>query len=238
MKRDNISRKREHQPTFDRGAFATRLRERIAAIGTNELALSRQTGIPKSTLNRWTKGESSPNSEQLFPLSDALRVSPRWLLYGDSAPAQPDLLDATDADWMMVPRYDLFRFTTDGKPDPLGSMPIRRDWLARAFRLTTGLWLTEMPMDAMPEVAREGDTIICRDVEPREPELIDGRVYIFLLDGSPIVRRLAIEPGRLVLTVSDGSTRPIVVERRDPPHMGDGLFPIARVIGRFGLQTV
>jgi transcriptional regulator with XRE-family HTH domain len=225
------------QPSFDREGFAARLRQRLAEIGYTELQLSRDSGLSKSSINRWTKGESVPNSEQLFPLSDTLRVRPRWLLYGDAGPAQADLLDVQNADWMAVPRYDLFRFTADGKGDAVESIPIRRDWLARAFRVTTGLWLTEMPSDAMPELAREGETIVCRDVEPREPDLIDGRVYIFMLDGSPIIRKLSIEPGKLVLSITD-DPRPIVIDRRDPPHFGEGLVPIARVIGKFGLQVV
>src|SRR3546814_20423833 len=85
-----------------------------------------------------------------------------------------------------------------------------------------------MPSDSMPDIAREGGMILCEDVDG---ELMDGRVYIFMLDWRPLVRRVAIRPEGIVLKASDPSIDPFTISRDHQPHIGDDLVPIARILG-------
>jgi transcriptional regulator with XRE-family HTH domain len=216
-------------------AFGARLRKRAHDLDLTATELGKKAGIKKQTMTGYWTGERLCGSDKLFALADALDLDPRWLIEGVHSP-QRQLVEAGAAEWVSLPRYDLSRFTIEGKPEPLDSMPVRRDWLNRLLLVSTDLWLTEMPSDALPDLARQGDTIICRDVEPREPDLIEGRAYIFMLDGTPIVRRVGFQPGRLILTSTDPAIPPITIERSNPPHIDEHLVPVARVLGTFKLN--
>lgn len=186
LERDNISRKREKQDHIDRAAFAARLKARISELGINELALSRAAGIPKSSLNRWTGGESVPSSEQLFPLSDALGVSARWLLYGGAG--RTHLADSADVDLVELPEHDLRELTDETRGPIVSTTPVRKDWLNRMLNQSAGLWLGRLPADLPRYELREGDLVFLRDVEPGEAQ--DGATYIVRIWGHLTVARI------------------------------------------------
>lgn len=48
--------------------------------------LSRRSGIPKQTLHNWTIGRRSINPDQLKKVSEVLKVSLHYLLYGEHDP--------------------------------------------------------------------------------------------------------------------------------------------------------
>src|SRR5690606_37019417 len=148
-----------------------------------------------------------------------------WLILGEAAGPAP----ADDSDRLVLPRYDLFQFSEYGKPAPEEMVPLRREWLM-GVRATSGLWLADMPAD-VTDVAREGDTLVCQDVSP---PLVDGRTYIFLLDGRPIVRRVQFRPEGLLLKTGDPAIEPILLSEDRLEH----LFPVARVLGSITLNHV
>ena len=88
-----------------------------------------------------------------------------------------------------------------------------------------------MPSDTMPDIAREGDQIICRS--PDAP-LVDGRVYVFLMDGRPMVRRVSVRPEGLLLKAGDNVTDPILIE----PDQLERLAPVGRVLAALTVQAV
>lgn len=174
---------------------------------------------------------SVPTADTLFRLADALGVDARWLATGIGEAGGQVPVRSEDKDWVKLPRRDLFDFRDGVIPEPVEQVAIRRDWLAVAVRSSGPLWLADMPSDAMPDVAREGDTIVCR--EPDRP-LADGRVYVLLLDGQPIVRRVQLRPEGIVLKAGDPSIDPITL----PADRLDQLVPIGRVLAAMTLQAV
>jgi len=93
-----------------------------------------------------------------------------------------------------------------------------------------GLWVAALPSDAMPEIGREGDLLLCQDIEL---PLVDGRVYIFLLDRQPIVRRVQVRPDGLLLK-GGPDTDPINI----PPDRIDGVVPVGRVLAAIQVRSV
>lgn len=222
--RVNKVRNRAGQVPLDKRKVAERIASRAGELGLKQSEIAHALDIPKTTMGRIWKGENLPDSAVLFPLSDMLGLSPRWLLYGGDDPGS----DADNADWLTLPVFELGRFTRSGKGDPSGSMPLRRDWLARKLSLEEDLWLTEMPNDLLDDVAGEGETIICKDIAPEVSELADGRVYVLLLDDQPVIRRVSFEPDSILLSTSNARLPPI----RLPRANGDGaIHPVARVRG-------
>jgi len=154
--------------------FASRLRD---ALGDREQApIARNIGVGKSAFGEWLKG-SMPAGDKLLALADELGVQARWLGSGEG----PRRETAEDEDWVVLPRYDLDEFTEYGKPAPEEWTSVRRDWLGRRGATPVGLWLTTMPAGA-PEIAAEGDTLLCQDAAVRP---VDGSVYVVMLAGRP-----------------------------------------------------
>lgn len=188
-------------------------------------------------------GRKVVGTDRLFALADALDCSARWLISGVDDPSPKadisGLIDSSEADWILVPRYDLFAFTAQGwpeKPEPIDQVPLRRDWLARVARHTTKLWLCDMPGGSMEDVAREGDELLCRDID--DEEIADGRVYVFMLDGRPLVRRALVTMKGLVLRATDATLEPMTFAPPLPGGPLEGLVPIGRVIGSIALRGV
>lgn len=216
---------RQSAPPDATARFAERLSEVLA--GQNEAAIARAAGIPKQTLAGFKKG-ATPSAPRALALADTLGVNYRWLIAGEG-PKLKVGAGPTEAESVTLPRYDVFAFGEYGRGEPLEEVTIPR-WLLGTIKTSTGLWVTQMPSDALPDVAEEGDTIICRD--PEAP-LQDRRVYIFILDGRPIVRRVFVRPEGLLLTGNLPSDE--IVLR---PDELDRLMPAGRVLANARIDQV
>lgn len=177
----------------------------------------------------YASGLKIAGADNLFSLADALGVRPRWLIRGEGEMLDRQQGDASDL--IALPRYDVFRFGEYGKGLPEETVQLPASWLRASVKATSGLWIAEMPSDALPSVAREGETIICRD--PETP-LQDRRVYIFLLDGRPIVRRVAFQPNMIVLRGEDEAD---TINLR-PEELEQRLMPAGRILATVRLDQV
>ena len=63
--------------------FSKRLRTLLNKKGVSAAQLSRMTGIPESTLSRYLSGQFSAKQSAIFKISQALSVSPDYLLGTD-----------------------------------------------------------------------------------------------------------------------------------------------------------
>lgn len=213
----------------DASAFGERLRSAMARISLKNAELARRAGVSPQMVSEYTAGAKIAGADNLFSLADALGVRPRWLIRGEG-----EMLDAVAADnagFVNLPRYDVFQFGEYGKGVAEETVQLPASWLQAAVKTTSGLWIAEMPSDALPSVAREGETIICRD--PETP-LQDRRVYIFLLDGRPIVRRVAFQPNQVVLRGEDEAD---TITLR-PEELEERLMPAGRILATVRLDQV
>lgn len=194
--------------------------------GHEDATIARKVGVTKSTIGTYRRG-GLPAPITLFRLAEALDVSPRWLATGEGG--QHGASSVSAEDWVTLPRYDLMDFGEYGKPEPAEDVVIRRDWLGRA-RTVSGLWVTEMLSDAIPELAREGDLLICQD--PTSP-LMDGKFYVFLLSGRPLIRRISAGRDSILLRPGEGE-EPIVIGG----DQTDDLITIGRVVAAVAARQV
>lgn len=197
--------------------------------GRKAAEVARAIGMKPQTLDAYLRG-AIPSADRALLIADALAVNVRWLITG-RGPRESAESPRADDDWRELPRYDLFRFGEEGRPEPEEMVRIRRDWISRLARAAADPWLAEMPSDAMPDIGREGDLVLCEDVRP---PLVDGRVYVFLVDSRPIVRRLQARPEGLLLKASAPDVDPIMVRAEDV----ESLVPVGRVLGSISLQAV
>ncbi|HEY2179657.1 MAG TPA: S24 family peptidase [Caulobacteraceae bacterium] len=194
------------------------MRLRQAMGGRSAAEVARAVGLASTTMDGYLKG-AVPAADRAFAIARELGVSAEWLITGEGARRPSE----SDSDWLVVPRYDLLAFEPDATQEPVEMMRIRREWVSRAVKSVRRLWVTTLTSDAMSDIGREGDLVLCEDVAP---PLADGRVYVFLLDRTPIVRRLQMRPEGLVLKATDSAVDPITITA----ERSDALLPIGRVL--------
>lgn len=62
---------------------ANRLKEAMLIRGLRQSDLSEKTGIVKSAISQYISGKVTPKQDKIFLLSEALSVSPAWLMGAD-----------------------------------------------------------------------------------------------------------------------------------------------------------
>ena len=199
---------------------------RIEALlgGQSQAWLARQAGISTGTLSEIMKGQM-PGADKAIKLAQALDVTVEYLFSGENGSGANPLMAADQADWVMVPRYRLSEFTETGKPEPIETIPIRKDWLNQTARVASNLWLTDLPSN-VEAIGEEGDPILCRDAETHYQE----GWYLYFFEGMPIVRRVA------------GPDFSQLGEAQRPwdsqIEHNAGLRLVARILGTFKLRSI
>lgn len=199
-------------------AFGKRIRDRAHELNLTASDIGRLARIPKQSMTGYWTGARLCGSDRLFPLSDVLRVNARWLASGGGprSGGAGELVDAADADFVGLPRYDLGQISDDAKANRVETVPIRRDWLFRKLYDTTGLWLAEAPASNFVLGIAEGDVVICSDVGNEPPR--ENQVYIWRGPAGQLVAQYSI--------LGRGTDAAIV----SPSDIAEGdLRPIARI---------
>lgn len=166
-----------------------------------------------------------PAADTAIKIAQALEVTTEFLFSGENASGANPLMAADQADWVMVPRYRLGDFTETGKPEPIETIPIRKDWLNQTARVASKLWLTDLP-STVDAIGEEGDPILCRDAETYYQE----GWYLYFFEGMPIVRRVS---GPAFGQIGDA-------QRPWDYHIEDnaGLRLVARILSNVKVKTI
>lgn len=166
-----------------------------------------------------------PGADKAIKLAQALDVTVEFLFSGQNASGANPLIAADQADWVFVPRLRLVDFTDTAKPEPIETVPIRKDWLNQTARVASNLWLTDLP-SRVEGVGEEGDPILCRDADSHHQE----GWYLYRFEGMPIVRQVT---GPVFGQLGD-------VQRAWDYHTDDssGLRLVARILGTFKLRAI
>lgn len=209
---------------YDVAGFSGRLREALGQRTGAEVA--RAAGIAPQTLDAYLKG-AVPSADRAFAIADALGINVRWLIKGEGPPREAG---ESDAEWLILPRYDLASFDGEHQPEPIEQVRIKRSWVG--VRLGAGrLWVTELISHTLGDFGREGDTVLCEDVTP---PLQDGRVYIFLFDGRIFVRRVMMRPEFGLSLIESNEMSGFIVA----PERLDSLVPVGRILAAVRLDGV
>lgn len=186
--------------------------------------LAKAAGLRPQMISKYLAG-TMPGADKAVLIAQALDVPVEWLVTGRTPRAAHSLIAAEEADWVMLPHYRLSEFTESAKPEPIETIPIRRDWLNQNARVASNLWLTDLP-STVEGIGEEGDPILCRDAETHYQE----GFYLYFFDGMPIVRKVS---GPVFGQLADA--------QRPRSFQGDdnlGLRLVARVLGTFKMRSV
>ena len=207
--------------------FSGRLREAAGRVGHSQAALAKSLGMTSGTFSRYWNGERLPPADTLIDLAEKLGVSPAWLIRGASSGTNP-LVQADDAEWIEVPEYDLREMSDDSLGVAISTTPIRKDWLFRTLRQSSGIWLARLPADLPRLDLLEGDLVFLRRVEPGEAQ--DGAIYIIRLWGHLTVARIDAMLGNRMNSVESNLQDRALAPRDVGTDDGKAIL-VARVLG-------
>lgn len=96
--------------------MSERIAMRRKELGLTKLALAKMLGLSGVSILKWENGQNEPSGKNLFALSDALKCSPTWLLFGDedSSPTPVDELP-TELDEQQTQLLSLFNQLPDSE---------------------------------------------------------------------------------------------------------------------------
>lgn len=199
---------------------------RVEALlgGRSQAWLAREAGISTGTLSEIMNGQM-PGADKAIKLAQALEVTVEFLFSGENNSGVNPLMAADQADWVFVPHYRLGEFTESSKPEPIETIPIRKDWLNQNARVATSLWLTELP-STVEGIGEEGDPILCRDAETHYQE----GWYLYFFEGMPIVRKVT---GPMFGQMGEAQ-RPFSYQADENP----GLRLVARVLSNVKMRAI
>ena len=85
-------------------SFKDRLNKAIADRDIKPAELARRTGINKSSITAWLKGDYEAKQDNIFKLSKALGVSEAWLMGIDTPSTPPtNIIPITDSNMVRIP---------------------------------------------------------------------------------------------------------------------------------------
>ncbi|EGO8352083.1 helix-turn-helix domain-containing protein [Escherichia coli] len=100
--------------------MSERITMRRKELGLTKLALAKTLGLSGVSILKWENGQNEPSGKNLFALSDALKCSPAWLLFGDEdkSPTPVDELP-TELDEQQTQLLSLFNQLPDSEKNIL-----------------------------------------------------------------------------------------------------------------------
>ncbi|MDX2271416.1 MAG: helix-turn-helix transcriptional regulator [Cyanobacteriota bacterium] len=174
-------------------------------------------GLPDSTLRKYLSG-SQPTADRLALIARCAGVSIDWLVTGEepmfrTAPEESDPL-------VKIPLFDISASAGSGmclaEADLQGEFAFQESWIrAQCHTSPQGLNLIYVRGESMEPTLRSGDIIL---VDTKPGDVREG-IGVLRMDGSLLVKRLSLLPGRQLKVVSDNPAyEPFQIDLRDPPE--------------------
>lgn len=225
--RDNDRHISDRQGAARDPLLAARVRDALA--GREQKWLADVTGISPKTINNFANGQMTA-ADNAVKCAQALGVTAEWLISGVGPRRQATLELADNTEWLFLPRYEIAKmWDLQTKPPAEETMPLRRDMLERHVPVSGDLWVARMLGNALPDVAGEGELILCQDVHDRYE---DGRPYVLFTLAGPIFRRVFVTPAGLQLRAEN----PMYETVQLPPDDNLDVYPIGRILGSLTLR--
>ncbi|RUT27361.1 hypothetical protein C0V97_00920 [Asaia sp. W19] len=215
---------------------ADRLKEAVRASGGNK-AVSLKSGVPLSTLNGYLAARREMGALPAAKLARTCGVSLDWLLFGEGEASAPaPAAETARADVAMIRYYpDIQASAGYGM---LGADQVRCEEIAIPSGILEDLRLPAKDAimicvsgDSMSPTLMPHDRII---IDARMSDYLSG-IYVFVSDGTVLVKRISLGPDGYADIISDNDRYPSKAVQKDRFHWGkpqtsDAITIIGRVI--------
>ncbi|MEW5911973.1 MAG: helix-turn-helix transcriptional regulator [Thermodesulfobacteriota bacterium] len=216
----------------DLKGFVDRLRIIAEPMG-GPYALIKKAGFSPGATHKWLSGKSEPGLYKIVAVAKVAGVRLEWLATGQGPmrDTENEDLSPSPSDAISIPFYDLQTLTGHGEGKGELSAPPKHlafqfAWLKDKTGLNPkDLFLVTVVGDAMEPTMKQGDVVLVNRAKAHVPG--DG-LYVLLMDGTMLVKRLRKRPGRKVQVISDNEAYgSFDLDLANPP---DDMTIIGRVV--------
>ena len=182
----------------------------MQSAGKNQSDLSRETGITQSSISDWLKGKYLAKQDKVDILSQALGVSPSWLMGMDSVP-----------EILPIKKKRLPLLGTIACGEPVLADEEWQGWVEASGDLDADFCLKAKGDSMINARIYDGDIVFIR----KQPIVKDGQIAAVLIDGEATLKRLYYDrENNVVQLVAENSSFPPLI------YSGEKLNEI-RVLG-------
>lgn len=195
--------------------FGRRLRDAMARAGMNAREVTERSGVAIASVYNYRHGRRLPPHAAGASLAEALGVRPEWLLFG-TGPREPGnvlVAEALDPSaFVRVPVYRVGFACGEGQECQIMAHEIEgcppevygADFFVQRRLNPAHCKVVFAQGDSMEPLICDGDKVLIDcDMGGAPNEIIDGRVYAFVLDGALRIKRLRRKAGGVVVLVSE-----------------------------------
>jgi len=206
----------------DLEGFVDRLRVIAEPLG-GPYALIKKAGFSPGATHKWLSGKSEPGLYKIVAVAKVADVRLEWLATGQG-PMRDEESDrySTDTETIFIPFYDLQTLTGQSEVGEGTSAPPKYlAFQSALLRDKAGLSHEDLVLvavvgDAMEPTLKQGDVALLNRAKAHVPD--DG-LYVLLMDGTMLVKRLRKRPGRKVQVISDNEAYgSFDLDLADPPE--------------------
>lgn len=195
--------------------FADRLKEALKLRGITKADLSRMTGISKSSLTHYERGDWEGKQDAVYKIARAVNVSESWLMgFGDSSAIEPAAQSAASLPSNIIPmpamrRIPLVGIIACGTPilaqeNVEGEVSVPEHVHADFALRCKG--------DSMINARiYDGDVVYIRQQETVE----SGEIAAVLIDDEATLKRVKLYPDHISLEPENPQYRPLVFWEND-----------------------
>lgn len=192
--------------------FGSRIKELRLALSLSQEVLAEKLGVSRRTISGWEADDSSPNTVQLFALSE-LGFDVSYIVTGKSSSS--GISDEYD-EFAKIPVYDVEVSAGHGaffdSENVQYHMAYRRQWLKSRNLNVNNLSVVVVRGDSMQPTLNDRESILV-DRSSTTPK--DG-IYVVRSGDVLWVKRLQRMPNNQILLISDNTHYPpITVDLRD-----------------------
>ena len=179
--------------------FGQRLRLTVKKRDVTQASLVDTLDISGQTLQQWLRDDNYPSIPNLLRLSDALKVSPAWLLFGTGEESENQSVE--------IPEFDIKFSAGNGnvifeEEDASRTAFYRRDWFHTVGINPEHCIRARIQGDSMQGTLYEDDIVL---INRDEIDIVDGRVYAIRIGSNLRVKRLQLKADGTVKLISDNA---------------------------------
>jgi len=167
--------------------FGDRLKT-LLKDGVSQKTMAAEISVSLSTFQSWLAEKNQPKLEAIARIAELTGADLNWLVMGKAA-AQPE----SRPDFALIKRLDVHASagsgTLNNEEQQIGSLSFRRDWLRERGINPNAATVISAWGDSMEPTIRSGDTLL---VDSSIDRIIDEGIYILVLNGLALVKRLRI----------------------------------------------
>ncbi|CZQ83581.1 peptidase s24/s26a/s26b [Trichococcus palustris] len=196
-------------------SFKERLNKAIAEKGIKPAELARRTGINKSSITAWLKGDYEAKQDNIFKLSKALGVSEAWLMGIDTPSSAPTNIIPISADNMIA--IPIIGTIACGDPILADENIIGYRYHLKDTLPGGETFYLKAAGDSMEPTIRNGADVLIRLQE----EVEDGEIAAVLVNGDTeaTLKRVKKQGDIIMLVAENSAYAPYIITEHNPARI-------------------